>query len=671
MNRRDRRRGKKVAAKNGGKAAPLEDLLERGFAHFKACRLSEATAFYEQALGIDRNHPDALRHLGMIASLQGNSERAFALIRKSLDRDPKSARGHYYLGNAHQNKGEIIEALSCYRNALVLDPDLAEAYNGVGLGFLTLNEPARALKSFLHAASIDPDEGEYWARAVSALGYISADNADEAQLAWLKDLLEKPAVRAAGMMGPIICTLKRHALFSRWLDLTNTDGSLAELIYRDASEELSSIPVFLRLLELTPVNDLKVERMLSVLRRAMIKDAVAGCMSEKGLPFSAALSIYCYTNEYVFDESDEERADVESLRRELEEQLERNMCPSPGLVAAFGAYRPLSCLVSAQILDSNEWLASIEKLVECQIREPREEQALRAKIPQLTPIRGAVSRAVQEQYEENPYPRWVKAGISKQGTSFGVVPLPESPDILVAGCGTGSHALSVASRYLDGNVLAVDLSLSSLAYAARKTKELGFTNIRYAQADILELGGIEERFDLIECGGVLHHLADPIAGWRILVDLLRPGGLMKIALYSEIARKDVVSGRALIAERGYSSSLEDIRRCRQDVIALAEGGNTDMRVLCQTLDFFSTSECRDLLFHVQESRFTLPEIEEALKTVNLRFLGFELTDLQRLTKFKETYPGKEALSSLARWHDFECEYPDTFRGMYQFLCRKE
>ena len=51
---------------------------------------------------------------------------------------------------------------------------------------------------------------------------------------------------------------------------------------------------------------------------------------------------------------------------------------------------------------------------------------------------------------------------------------------------------------------------------------------------------------------------------------------MKIGLYSETARQDVVSGRALIAEKGYTSSHEDIRRCRQDIIAMAEDGNRKM-----------------------------------------------------------------------------------------------
>ena len=70
----------------------------------------------------------------------------------------------------------------------------------------------------------------------------------------------------------------------------------------------------------------------------------------------------------------------------------------------------------------------------------------------------------------------------------------------------------------------------------------GIRRARDAQADILKLGGIGRSFDIIESNGVLHHLADPFAGWRVLVALLRPRGLMNIGLYSKAARRDCSMG---------------------------------------------------------------------------------------------------------------------------------
>ena len=51
------------------------------------------------------------------------------------------------------------------------------------------------------------------------------------------------------------------------------------------------------------------------------------------------------------------------------------------------------------------------------------------------------------------------------------------------------------------------------------------------QADILDLGKLKKQFDIIESAGVLHHMKDPMAGWQVLTDRLKLGGLMKIGLY--------------------------------------------------------------------------------------------------------------------------------------------
>ena len=146
---------------------------------------------------------------------------------------------------------------------------------------------------------------------------------------------------------------------------------------------------------------------------------------------------------------------------------------------------------------------------------------------------------------------------------------------------------------------------------------------------------------------------------------------MRIGLYSEIARQVIIRGRALIAEKGYTTSPKDIRRCRQDIIAMAEDGNQEMAKMFNIKDFFSLSDCRDLLFHVQEHRFTLPQIGAALQAFKLKFLGFELQDRRALRNFTTSHPSKSALTSLDLWHEFELENPDTFRGMYQFWCKKK
>jgi 2-polyprenyl-3-methyl-5-hydroxy-6-metoxy-1,4-benzoquinol methylase len=119
-------------------------------------------------------------------------------------------------------------------------------------------------------------------------------------------------------------------------------------------------------------------------------------------------------------------------------------------------------------------------------------------------------------------------------------------------------------------ILAVDLSLTSLAYALRKSRAACMTNVDYAQADILKLGSIGRTFDIIEASGVLHHMADPMAAWRLLLSLLRPRGLMHLGFYSELGRTDIVTAQRFMAERGYGRSADDIRRGRQELLAVSD-----------------------------------------------------------------------------------------------------
>jgi SAM-dependent methyltransferase len=241
-------------------------------------------------------------------------------------------------------------------------------------------------------------------------------------------------------------------------------------------------------------------------------------------------------------------------------------------------------------------------------------------------------------------------------------------DILIAGCGTGRHTVETVQRFAGARVLSIDLSRASLAYALRKTRELGLNQIEYAQADILELGSIGRTFDVIESNGVLHHLADPLAGWRVLVSLLRPGGLMNIGLYSKLARRDVTTVREFIAQQGFGRGARDIARCRQQLMAAADG--TPLKNVTSARDFYTTSACRDLLFHVQEHQLTIPEIAGFLAANGLTFLGFEV-DVAILHRFARQFPDPAAVSSLDRWHDFEAANPQAFAGMYQFWAQKK
>jgi 2-polyprenyl-3-methyl-5-hydroxy-6-metoxy-1,4-benzoquinol methylase len=472
-----------------------------------------------------------------------------------------------------------------------------------------------------------------------------------------------------------------HPQVSPVLELSRSDRIDEDIDYLTA--QLSTVPLLLRVMELSPIADLEVEQLFTQMRKAMLNWVTSGESGIQGLPFYAALALHCFTNEYVFPESEREMQLVELLQQKARAALEKDSAIPLTWVALLGAYRPLNSFSWADDLLNSEWSEDLEKVIAVQVNEVREERVLRSGIPSLTSIDNKVSQLVRRQYEENPYPRWVKTALSdkprtirqvlnsmKLHLEFDEQQFSDSPDILVAGCGTGQHALATASQFLNCKVLAVDLSLSSLSYAIRKTQESGVTNIEFMQGDILELKQLGKQFDIIECAGVLHHMDDPLAGWRVLADRLRTGGLMNIGLYSAIARRQIVEARKQIAKKKYTNSPDDIRRFREEFINMKRNSGSEIPEVMDSLNFYSLSECRDLLFHVQEHRFTLPQIEVAVNDLGLKFLGFEMKQSWIMSRFSESYPENDAPTLLSLWHQFELDNPDTFRGMYQFWVQK-
>ena len=356
--------------------------------------------------------------------------------------------------------------------------------------------------------------------------------------------------------------------------------------------------------------------------------------------------------------------------------------PVPVLwLVAVASYFPLNSLAFSSALLDSQWPEAVSAVLVQQLHEPAEELQLRGTLPKLTNIEDLVSLQVQRQYEDNPYPRWVKTAPAGEAgpfdeylrQKFPLVPFEYQADsarteFLIAGCGTGLHPIATAQRIQGAQILAVDLSLRSLSYAKRKALEMGLKSIEFAQADLLKLGNLERTFDVIECSGVLHHLADPWAGWRALLSLLRPGGFMRLGFYSALARRDVVRIRNHIADQGYGSAPAEIRRFRQTLMTTSQ--REQFGTILTSPDFFSTSTCRDLLFHVQEHRLTLDEIRVFLGENQLKFLGFEIEN-GVLQAYQQRFTADRAAINLEQWQIFENENPDTFGMMYQFWIRKK
>lgn len=424
-------------------------------------------------------------------------------------------------------------------------------------------------------------------------------------------------------------------------------------------------PMFLEGLCRIRLADSGFELFLSRLRCLLLEDETCGethaLGDEPRTRIAQALGQACFYTDYLFDVSGREQALADALRAKVEK------APAAPDVAVLSCYVPLHELANAGTLLTKFGKGELAALVKLQIADVRERHALAEDIPVLTEVEDPVSRKVRAQYEESPYPKWL--ALSRRGhveAREGFL-RDGAPKILVAGCGTGREACDLAAAFPNAEVLAVDLSVASLAYARHRAKKFGLTNVRFAQADILGLGALDERFDFIAASGVLHHMDAPLKGWEVLTSLLKEGGRMRIGLYSEHARRFVVEARKAIAARDYKPDSEGIRRFRQD--APKHLKKKHYKTLVEARDYYSLPECRDLLFHEQEHRFTIPQIRQALQTLGLTFEGFQVGGATA-RKYRKKFRKDPAMTELDNWAKFEKKNPQTFVAMYQFWCKK-
>ncbi len=263
-------------------------------------------------------------------------------------------------------------------------------------------------------------------------------------------------------------------------------------------------------------------------------------------------------------------------------------------------------------------------------------------------------------------PGRIRAGLTRYFAPERLAFMDRPCDVLIAGAGTGQQALQSGFAYgPEARLLAVDLSAPSLAYGKRGADRYGVRNIEFLVADILDLDRLDRTFDIIECIGVLHHMADPWAGWRKLLDRLKPGGLMYIGLYSATSRANIASLRAAPDHPGAGCDDNAARAYRADLLLRRQGRlGAELRV---SRNFYALSEFRDLVLHENEHHVSLPDIAGFLDREGLAFRGFT-NEQVILDDFAAQHPHDPWPGKLEDWEHYERRNPRTFDAMYCFWC---
>ena len=574
-----------------------------------------------------------------------------------------------------RQNGKIKEALIVCQKTVKLFPLDAEVHSNLGVLLRDLGRLGESCSAFFQAINLNPN----FDNAYTNLSIVIKDvrfNSSNIKLyaPLIKMLSNGNFVRPNDIAHSIVSLLKHDPLIKNLLLEKNFPSSIKELY--STIGNLHKLKLLHLLMRLCPLPDLQIERYFKALRSLILINLNDIEESPELIYFLSTLSIHCFTNEYIYIEKSKEIELVKNLENEIFQIFEQSEQPKTKKILCLASYRPLHKYNWCQKLDT---LNNLQEVKSRLIEEPYTEKEIFKEIPKLKKVSDDVSQKVRAQYEENPYPRWVKTGIPTTTKSISDICFEANldlhsksikniiaPEILIAGCGTGQHSIVAASHFSNCQITAVDLSLASIAYAKRKSTELGITNLKYLQADILNLDQLQKKFDIIESVGVLHHMDDPMLGWEILTKLLRPGGLMKIGLYSELGRQHILKIRNEIKSMKIGTSKIEITDFRQH---LAESNKEHHRQLTKSSEFYSLSMLRDLIFHVQEHRFTLLQIKKCLDKLGLKFCGF--TNKKQILNFREFYRKDEDICDLALWHQYENSNPNSFAGMYQFWCQKK
>ncbi|WP_413683362.1 tetratricopeptide repeat protein [Prochlorococcus sp. MIT 1011] len=634
-------------------------------------KLKEAEICTRKAIKINPNYAKAYSNLGSILIDLGKLKEAEICTRKAIKINPDYAEAYFNLGSILIDLGKLKEAEICTRKAIKINPDYLDAHLNLGSILRNIGKSKESFVSYLRVIKINQTYPRIYSFITELLRDSDPSQLNKSNLKHILNLLLEKDNLSHKELFKAFNFLYRDKIINN-LEILDSGHFKNKLIFNDK--------IFINALKKIIFSDQKLEEILTKLRKNICKQIIKNkkniCYSQ--LQFIIALGEQCFLNEYVYSLSKEEKVSLDCIIQRCQEN-ELNEINLSILSCYFPLYKLLDQIPSLKSFYSSD--QSFKELIKLQIIEPLKEIELSQNVKNIGSINDNTSLRVKTQYEESPYPRWRYGNHSEcqkitfvQGVNNEINPNyitqtlgDDQLQILIAGCGTGQQILQ-AQRYKNAQITAIDLSLSSLAYAQRKINELEINNVELIHMDILEVDLLKIKFDIIECGGVLHHMHNPSKGLTTLMGVLKHNGFLKLGLYSELARQNIISARKYINHNKLKSNQDDIRDFRQTIFS---GKRPELNSLLKSSDFYTLSSCRDLCFHTKEHRFTIKQILEILQSNELKFLGFLLQQPVK-SLYKRYFPEDKKQINLQNWAKFEEKHPNTFSEMYQFwVCKNE
>jgi SAM-dependent methyltransferase len=245
-------------------------------------------------------------------------------------------------------------------------------------------------------------------------------------------------------------------------------------------------------------------------------------------------------------------------------------------------------------------------------------------------------------------------------------------DIVIAGCGTNQAAVFAYTNPA-AKVVAVDISQASLDHQRYLKDKHRLANLELHRLPIEELSTLGLDFDLVVSTGVLHHMADPLAGLKALAGCLRREGAMGLMLYAKYGRIGIELLESVFRDFDLRQDDQSVQLVK-DTISVLPAEHPVHSYLKKARDLQDDAALVDTFLHGRARSYTVDECIDLVTSAGLVFQGwFHKTPYYPHEAFAQPngfYSAVNALPENRTWSVME--RVQTLNGCHFFMaCRPD
>lgn len=189
------------------KRAAAERLYSQGVAQLSRDDYARALPFFEKAVEIDNNYPEAWYQAGFCYGILGRHSEALKASKQAAKLRPDWSATYVNIGASSYALNQFKEAADAYRQAIKLDDENADTQYAYGLSLNKLNRNDEEILAYRRAIAIKPDHSN----AIEKLGqaYFKQKRWSDAANAFEQLKTYKPDARTYNALGECYFELQK------------------------------------------------------------------------------------------------------------------------------------------------------------------------------------------------------------------------------------------------------------------------------------------------------------------------------------------------------------------------------------------------------------------------------------------------------------------------------